>query len=382
MGDATMPRMDVIERDYAKAIEIVKEEYPDVPVGSPEFWSLVFGVVKRMRGRKSARQLQYLGVLLKAEEFDSLFYLPYMFQQKVSGVDLLMDLPEPPGKVPPSALPTFPAAISRFVDLLRAYVQREGLSEQEFAERVIETYFSLPLIVELDDDAMQELLERGSAPLNSIASDAITEDDILGWKLIWVYAMLAKKIQPLTPRWGYRLAQVTRDVRDVALRRLAEHFSATQLRNPFDVYAQVHQFDLPFENGVVLNGHALIETVKALVHDTEWRARTVDSYWLAIRSILSAIVPAWVAYALHTVGAVDVRKVKFLFRDTIQAGEVLCAFVKDKFLPARAAPFELLPKPEGKEALQQELRRIARREETFAELKDEIVATLTKRWLV
>lgn len=378
-----MPRMDVVERDYAKAIEIVKEEYPNVPVGSPEFWSLVFGVVKRMRGRKSARQLQYLGVLSKAEDFDSLFYLPYMFQQKVSGVDLLMDLPEPPGKVPPSALPSFPAAISRFVDTLRVHMRRAGWGEREFAERVVETYLTLPIIVELDDNGMQELLERGSAPLNAISHNNITEDDVLGWKLIWVYAMLAKRIQPLTPRWGYRLAQVTRDVRDVALRRIAEHFSTTRLRNPFDVYNQVHQFDLPFDNGVVLNGHALVETVKAMVRSSEWRAETVESYWIAIRSILSAILPAWVAYALHTVNAVDVRKVKFLFRDTIQANEVLCAFVREKFLttPSRA-PFAVLPKPASKEEMQQQLRRIAERDDTMRDLKDEIVATLTKRWLV
>lgn len=378
-----MPRMDVIERDYEKAVEIVKESYPDIPVGSPQFWSLVFGVVKRMRGRKSARQLQYLGVLSKADDvFGALFYLPYMFQQKVSGVDLLMDLPEPPGKVPPSALPSFPAALGNFVNIMRAGARERGWSETEFADKTIEVYIQYPLIISVNDDDLEDLLTKGNIPLDAVSDGALSDYDIINWKLAWVYAMLTKKIQPLTPRWGYRLAQVTRDIRDLALLRIHEHFSETPARNPFTVYKRVHRFDMPLDNAIVLNGHALLETVKAIVRAVEWRATNVEEYWVSIKAMLSAIAPAWVAYALHAVGNVDVRDVQFLFREGLQSNEVLCAFAHERFVGARNAPFPVLPKPASKDAMVLELRRLVRADATFAELRDEIIATITRRWLV
>lgn len=377
-----MPKMEVIERDYEKAIEIVRKEYPDVKEGSPEFWSLVFGVVKKMRGRKSARHLEYLGILNKATEFDSLFYLPYVFQQKVSGVELFMDLPDVPSEVPPSALPTFPALLSSFVDLLRKEMTARQWDEREFAERIVDAYLETPIVIPLSDDEVKELIENGSVGLDAVDTNAITENDKLGWKLAWIYAMLNKKIQPLTPRWGYKLAQLTVDVRNVALRRIAEHFQETPMRNPFSAYKQIHKFHTTLQNDAILNGRALVETVKAQVVDVEWKERqTADEYWATIRYILGGIVPAWIAYALHVVGKVKIKDVKFLFRNSLQINEVLCITVSGELEQKREGVL-ILPKPDRHEDLVVELKRAARNDNSFKYLKDEIVATLTRKWLV
>jgi len=333
-----MPTLKEIERDYEKAIQIVKENYPDVKEGSPKFWSLVFGVVKRMRGRKSARHLKYLGILSKGEPFDALFYLPYMFSQKVKGIDLFMDLPEHPINSPPSAFPSFPAALSNFVDALRIYMKKRKWNEEEFAERIIERVIEKPLTISLEDDKLTKLLEQNKVALETKEKGVVTDKDIIDWKLVWVYAMLTKRIQPLTPRWGYRLAQLTRDIRDKSLQRLQEHMMGKETKSPLAGHKSVCEIGLTMANTVVLNGKALKDDVRAVLTKEEWRAKSAEEYWVQLRRLFGAIVPAWIAYAYDVLEIMSVEEITFLMKDVLTVNDVLCVFAANEDFLTRENP--------------------------------------------
>jgi hypothetical protein len=87
----------VREKDWEKAIQIVDEEYKNKVVrGSAQWWSLVFGVYKKMQGRKMLRRLKAAGILRK-QQIDLLTILaPILTPSFPISIDqLLVDLPTP-----------------------------------------------------------------------------------------------------------------------------------------------------------------------------------------------------------------------------------------------------------------------------------------------
>ncbi len=377
-----MPSLSVIERDFEKAIEIVKEEYPEVEEGSPQFWSLVFGVVKKMRGRKSARHLKYLGILTKGDVPDSLFYFPYMFAQRVRGIDLLMDLPEHPANLSPLSFPTFPAALSDLVDTMRQRLRRRRWSETEFANKVIDHIIENPPMFKLSDEEFERLL-AGSVSLE--ISRKASEEETLNWKLVWMYAMLTKRIQPLTPRWGYKLAQLTKDVKEKAIQRINEHFQTTELPNPLDNFSSpvtLQYTDIVGANIVIPTFNTLYEELRAAIWKDVWQTGDAETYWISIRKLLSGIVPAWVAYALDLLGVIDINDVLFLPKPVLTPSDVLCAFVNDKFVDA-PAEFPIYTKPMQKREISEKVAVHAEEARSgVVDLRDEILATLHSRWFL
>lgn len=58
-----------IEDKYAKAKEIVKEQYPDIEEGSMRFFTIVTGILKKMIGKDCVGKLGWNEDLNKSEIF-------------------------------------------------------------------------------------------------------------------------------------------------------------------------------------------------------------------------------------------------------------------------------------------------------------------------
>jgi len=379
VGESKMPRMDVISRDWEKAIKIVQESYPDVQEGSPQFWSLVFGVVKRMRGRKSARHLRWMGVLEK--QLGNIEYLPYIFHQKVRGIDLWMDLPPHPAKVPPSGIPYMPAARSWFVDLIRQKCEERNWSAEKLADEVISDIIENPILVAFDDEQLESLVKKGKVFLNSVSP--VSDDDEVGWKLAWVYAMLSNKVQPISPRWGYRLAQLTRDIKNTALQRLMEHFQEARVGGVLDKFNDdfvVKDFRAK-EGCGVLNPTVFVQNkILGVIGYESRESRSVEEMWEVVKEVLVATVPLWVCYALHVVGELDLDEVKYLFPTSLESDDFLFVVTNNEdILREEDAKVEVIPYPSNSKELSNEIK--VRMKRWAREVRDEIVATVRRRWV-
>lgn len=366
--------MDVIERDWEKAIKIVERHYPHIQRGSPEFWSIVFGVVKRMRGRKSAKHLQYLGVLEKARKYDPVSYLPYIISMKVKGTDLWLDLPPHPAKEPPSALPSLPLVRSTYVDKLRQALGDKDI--MEFAQETLKLYTRMPLIIELPPEKIESLAKGSSVVL--FEPPRVSEEDEVSWKLVWIYGMIENKIQPISPRWGYRLSQMSRRLRDLAVKRIDEHLRANPLPDPFATYPTPATLEKPPGDFIVVKPSELTSFLALLPY--RWQGGNVLEAWQSLQGVLSNTIPAIFAYALHQAGLIDLKDVKILSPNAISPVKVLAAFTDEDI---SSDLFPIYPNPEDKGELEVRVR-VALKENKGAGngFTDEIVATLSPKWLV
>lgn len=222
-----MPTFDVVERDWNKAIEIVERDYPDVERGSPRFWALVFGVVKRMRGRKSSRHLDYLGVIrdvLGEEEYSRLRgilkeklekgrvdYLPYIVSPRkrpVSLSQLLVELPNELGEIPPSAYPSLPAARGQLYATANEILKSLGLiSLSDRVNALLSIYCLYPVTIEAEVEECEVLRRTGVISLDWRRPLL----DGKKWKLLWIYGLLNGKIPPPTRNWALFLSRLHPD---------------------------------------------------------------------------------------------------------------------------------------------------------------------------
>lgn len=364
-----MPTLEVIERDWEKAVKIVEREYPHVQKGSPEFWSIVFGVYKRMRGRKSARHLENLE---KARKYDPVSYLPYVISMKVKGTDLWLDLPPHPVKEPPTSLPSLPLARSEFVDRLREVVD----DVEEFAQRTLNLYAQMPLMIQLPPEKIKAL--AGGSSVILFETPKVPEEEEISWKLVWIYGMLENKIQPISPRWGYRLSQMSRKLRDLAIKRIDEHLRAAPLPDPLASYPSVVTLEKPTRDFVVINPAELTSFLVILPY--RWQGGDVFRAWQSLQGVLSNTIPATLAYALHCAKLIDLRDAKILSPNALSPVKVLVAFTSED-IPSETFP--VYPLPGDKEELEIKVRVALKGNRGAANgFKDEIIATLSPKWLV
>ncbi len=364
-----MPTIDVLERDWEKAIEIVRRDYPDVKVGSAEFWAIVFGVVKRMRGRKSIRHLK--AILEKARPYEPLSFLPFALGTKVRGTDLWLDLPPHLAKEPPSSYPSLPLRRSALIDQVKAQIKGDL---NEFVEKVLDRYVERPIGVSVDSIAP---LLTGSLVLYE--TPKVPEDEEVSWKLMWVYGMCAGDIQPVTPRWGYRLAQMSAKMRDLVLKRINEHISVSPLRDPLSFVPDVVAHEPTVRPFVIISPSELNSVAAILPY--EWTdAKDAASLWSAVKRLIGNIIPAYFAYVLDVAGLYNLRDIKFVAPNAIDANKVLCAFTDERL--AGAPPFPVFRLPENSDEFKLNIRISLRRSPAKqTSFMDEIRATLSPKWI-
>lgn len=364
-----MPTMDTLERDWQKAVRIVRENYPNVEAGSPQFWALVFGVVKRMRGRKSARHLKSI-LLEKVNAYDPITFLPFIFGMKVRGTDLWMDLPQHLAKEPPSAYPYLPLERSRIVDEVRKRIKTDL---KKFVEEAVERFITYPIGFSADD--IRPLIS-GSLTLHE--APAIPEIEEVGWKLLWVYGMVNGHIQPVTPRWGYRLALMSGKMRDLVNRRVEEHLRAHPISDPLSFVPDIAMHKPMLRPFVVISPSELNSVIAILPY--RWETGSAHSMWNSLKSLLSNTVPAYFAYAIDLVGICRLEDMKFILPMAVNRYKVLCAFSNE--LAGTPAEFPIFGMPESEAEFRLKIRiAIRKKPDTIKAFKDEIYATLTPRWI-
>lgn len=364
-----MPTLDVLERDWERAIQIVKEQYPHVKVGSAEFWAIVFGVVKRMRGRKSARHLKE--ILSKERLYEPLTFLPYMFGGKVRGGDLWMDIPQHIAKMPPSAYPTLPLRQSALLDEIKMRV-KEDLNE--FVDKVVERFIEHPLGVSVK--SVEPLL---TGVIILYETPSLPADEEIAWKLLWIYGMCRGDIQPVSPRWGYRLATMSRAMRDLIIRRIMEHFTETVLPDPLSHVPNIASFSPKLHPFIVLSPSKLNMVSAVLPYDWVGNEGAISA-WASVKKLLSNIVPATFAYVLDIVGMGKLEEMKFILPTSVDATEVLCAFT-DEELPSKPE-FPVFRMPENDDEFKLNIRISLRHNYTeLQSFKDEIRLALSHKWI-
>lgn len=364
-----MPTLDVLERDWRKAVKIVRREYPHIKEGSPEFWALVFGVVKRMRGRKSARHLKV--ILGKARAYDPITFLPYMFNVKVRGTDLWMDLPPHLAKEPPSSYPSFPLKRGEFVDRVRARIKG---NLEDFIEKCVERFIEHPIGVSVD--SIEPLL-RGA--LRLYETPTIPQDEEVSWKLIWIYGMVNGLIQPVTPRWGYRLSLMSVKMRDLVTRRIHEHLSVSPPTDPLSFVPDIVVHKPMLRPFVVISPAELGTAVAILPY--QWRKGGAAALWQSLEELISNTVPAFFAYALDVAGLNKLEEMRFVIPPVLNPYKVLCVFTNETVSP-EPTEFSVFRMPENEEEFKLHVRVALRRNPKAIEgFKEELRATLTPRWI-
>lgn len=194
------------EKYWRKAIRIVTDEYPEIPQGSAQWWSLVLGVYKRIQGRKPLRGLIREKIIKKSNGDYSPFVVLLSLVEPLLGApfpisvdQLLIDLPPSP------AVADFHLISPHYSHIFPHY----SYPQPEEATR--RNYLENPIFISLQPIEVIEFL-RGN-PIR-FGSPNLFKEEVVGafnalWYLSLLVALAAGNIAPRSEmglRWLLQIA--------------------------------------------------------------------------------------------------------------------------------------------------------------------------------
>lgn len=190
------------EKLWRKAIQIVNRDYPEVPQGSSHWWSLVFGVFKRMMGRRPIRALAREGILKK----DINLSLPILAllnllepmlttQGPITLQQLILDLPPPPTMADLIALAPH---YSNFFP---------HLSQPASEDDIRNSYLKQPVFVPLSPNELVFFLRGHPVTFAMMSTEEENHEWVKNFNSLWYLSLLvgmASGVIPPRGREGWR----------------------------------------------------------------------------------------------------------------------------------------------------------------------------------
>jgi len=320
-----VPSLKVLERDWEKAIKIVERDYPDVEKGSDKFWALVFGVLKRMRGRRSARHLKYMGVLShflsprkkKGEKMEKwrIEYLPYLVNPRrkpVSFSQLWLELPEELESLPPSAFPSLPAARGQLYATANKILEENGVENlTDKINILLSLYLMFPVVVKVDESDLEDLKKSGVV----ITKKKIEkETDSRDWKLLWMYGLMSGKIPPPTRNWALFLTRLHPDEYRFLLSTLEDELSDGTVKLDWskwegkgEIGFGLHPTYLVVRPSVAFSHRVLFAPKESFVSDGP-----AEQKWEWLVEVLGKVYPAALLYSFFLPRPTPTKTKKFV----------------------------------------------------------------------
>lgn len=185
------------EKLWRKAIRIVNEDYPEVPQGSSQWWSLVFGVFKRMMGRKPITTLTREKILKKELNISTpvlalLNLLEPMLgpPEPVTFQQLMLDLPPPP------TLANLMALAPHYSSLF------PHLTQPVTEEALRYFYLSQPVFVPLTPEEIIFYLRQHPIAFGETAEESLNQEWAREFNSVWYLSLLVGMVAGIIPPRG------------------------------------------------------------------------------------------------------------------------------------------------------------------------------------